>query len=109
MLLHIGGDVGVPLEKVVLLLNERGMTRETKAYLARAKSERRFVACHGAAKSYVVLREPGRERILASPISSATLEKRWREAARTPVQLLKADRAEKKRLQDRETGKLERE
>ncbi len=77
----------MPLQRVILLLNEKGMTRETKAYLLRAKAEHRFTPCAGRAKSYLVVRERGREQIVASPISSATLQKRWREAARTPAQL----------------------
>lgn len=79
MLLHIGADVGVPLERVLFVLNERGMTPATRAYIERARRERRFVPCAGNAKSYVVLRERGRERILASHIGSGTLEKRWRD------------------------------
>lgn len=79
MLLHIGADVGVPLERVLFVLNERGMTPLTRAYLDRAKRERRLVPCLGKPKSYVVLRERGKEKIVASHIASSTLEKRWRD------------------------------
>ncbi len=79
MLLHIGADVSVPLERILFVLNERGMSPATRAYLDRAKRERRFVPCAGKPNSYVVLRERGRERILASHIASSTLEKRWKD------------------------------
>ncbi len=79
MLLHIGADVGIPLERILFVLNERGMTPLSRAYLERARRERRYVPCAGKAKSYVVLRERGREKVLASHIASSTLEKRWRD------------------------------
>ncbi len=78
MLLHIGADVSIPLDKILFVLNEKGMTPPTKAFLDRARRERRFTPCAGKAKSYVVLRERGRERVFASHIASATLEKRWK-------------------------------
>jgi len=78
MQLHIGADVSVPLDKVLFVLNEKGMTSPTKAFLDRARRERRFTPCAGKVKSYVVLRERGRERVFASHIASATLEKRWK-------------------------------
>lgn len=77
MLLHIGADVGVPLEKVLFVLNGRGMQAGAKEFILRARRERRYNACEGEAKSYVVLRERGREVVYASHIASATLEKRW--------------------------------
>ncbi|NLI53389.1 MAG: DUF370 domain-containing protein [Clostridiales bacterium] len=78
MQLHIGADVSIPLDKILFVLNEKGMTPPTKAFLDRARRERRFTPCAGKAKSYVVLRERGRERVFASHIASATLEKRWK-------------------------------
>ena len=78
MLLHIGADVGIPLDKILFVLNERGMTPPTKAYIDRARRERRLTPCAGKVKSYVVLRERGREKVFASHIASATLEKRWK-------------------------------
>jgi hypothetical protein len=78
MLLHIGADVSIPLERIVFVLNGRGMTPGTKAYIDRARRERRFTPCAGREKSYLVLRERGRETVVASHIASATLEKRWR-------------------------------
>ena len=79
MLLHIGGNVSLPLERVLLVLNDRGITPVTRAYVERARRERRYHACGGKPKSYVVVREDGREAVYASAIASATLEKRWRD------------------------------
>jgi len=78
MLLHIGADVSIPLERILFVINERGMTPATKAYIDRARKQRRFTPCAGKAKSFVVLRERGREKVVASHIASSTLEKRWR-------------------------------
>ena len=78
MLLHIGADVSIPLDKILFVLNERGMTPPTKAYIDRARRERRLTPCAGKVKSYIVLRERGKEKVFASHIASATLEKRWR-------------------------------
>lgn len=78
MLLHIGADVSIPLDKILFVINEKGMTQPTKAYIDRAKKERRLTPCAGKAKSYVVLRERGKEKVFASHIASSTLEKRWR-------------------------------
>ena len=78
MQLHIGADVSIPLDKILFILNDKGMTPPTKAFLDRAKRERRFTACAGKAKSYVVLKERSRERVFASHIASSTLEKRWK-------------------------------
>jgi len=78
MLLHIGADVSIPLERILFVINERGMTPATKAYIDRARKQRRFTPCAGKAKSFVVLRERGREKVVASHIASSTLEKRWK-------------------------------
>ncbi len=78
MLLHIGADVGIPLDKILFVLNERGMTQQTRTYIERAKRERRLTPCAGKVKSYIVLRERGKEKVFASHIASATLEKRWK-------------------------------
>ena len=77
MQLHIGADVSVPMDKILFVLKDKGMTQPTKQFLEKAKRERRFTACAGKAKSYVVLKERGRERVFASHIASSTLEKRW--------------------------------
>ncbi len=78
MLLHIGADVSIPLDRILFVINETCMTPPTKAYIDRAKKERRLTPCAGKAKSYIVLRERGKEKIFASHIASSTLEKRWR-------------------------------
>ena len=78
MLLHIGADVSIPLDRILFVLNERGMTPPTRAYIERARRERRLTLCAGKVKSYVVLRERGKEKVFASHIASSTLEKRWK-------------------------------
>ena len=50
MLLHIGENIGVPLERVLFVLNDTGLTPATRAYLARARRERRYLACAGKPK-----------------------------------------------------------
>ena len=79
MLLHIGENMGIPLERVLFVLNERGIMPTTRAFVNRARRERRYVGCAGKPKSYVIVSEHGREVVHASMIASATLEKRWRE------------------------------
>jgi len=78
MLLHIGADVSIPLDKILFVVNDKGMTQPTKAYLDRARKERRLTPCADKAKSYIVLRERGKEKVFASHIASRTLEKRWK-------------------------------
>ena len=78
MQLHIGADVSIPLDKILFVLNDTGMTPPTKAFIEKARKERRLTPCVGKVKSYVVLKERGRERVFASHIAVATLEKRWK-------------------------------
>ena len=78
MQLHIGADVSVPLDKVLFVLNETGMMPSTRAFSEKARKERRLTPCAGKTKSYVVLKERGKERVVASHIAVATLEKRWK-------------------------------
>jgi len=78
MQLHIGADVSIPLDKILFILNETGMMPPSKAFIEKARRERRLTPCVGQVKSYVVLKERGRERVFASHIASATLEKRWK-------------------------------
>ncbi len=78
MLLHIGADVSIPLDRILFVINTSGMMPTTKAYIDKARKERRLTPCTGKVKSYVVLRERGREVVYASHIASSTLEKRWR-------------------------------
>ena len=79
MLLHLGGNVSVPLERLLFVLNDRGMTPRTRAYVERAKREHRYNSCAGTPKAYAVVQERGKEIVYASMIASATLEKRWRD------------------------------
>ena len=76
MQLHIGEDVSIPLDRLILVLNRTGMMPDTQDYIERAKRNRRFRSCRGREKSYVLVNEHGREVVYASPIAAATLEKR---------------------------------
>jgi len=78
MQLHIGEDVSIPLDRLILVLNRTGMMPDTQAYIERAKRNRRFRTCRGREKSYLLVNEHGREVVYASPIAAATLEKRLR-------------------------------
>ena len=49
MQLHIGADVSIPLDKILFVLNEKGMTQPTKAFIEKARRERRFTPCAGKA------------------------------------------------------------
>ncbi|MEG1756298.1 MAG: hypothetical protein RRZ24_03740 [Clostridia bacterium] len=79
MLLHIGENVSISLDRLLFVLNDRGMTPWTRKYIDKAKKERRYMNCAGAPKAYLVVHAHGREFVYASMIASSTLEKRWRE------------------------------
>ncbi len=79
MLLHLGDNVAIPLERVLFVLNGRNMTAATKAYVDRARKERRYVRCTGKPKAYVAVLERTREVLYESLIASSTLQKRWQE------------------------------
>lgn len=79
MQLHIGDNRSIPFERMLFVLNARGMTDVTRAYVERAKKARRLRKCRGAPKSYVVVNERGREVIYESLLASATLKKRMTE------------------------------
>jgi len=81
MLLHIGGDVSIPLEKLICVLNVKGLSEDSRRYIERAKVERRYRACAGKPKAYVLINGYGnREIVVESHIASATLQKRWKSA-----------------------------
>ena len=79
MLLHIGENVSVPLDGLLFILNDRGITPRAQAFVAQARSEHRYMRAGGRAKSYVVVRERGREVVYESLLASSTLEKRLRD------------------------------
>ena len=82
MQLHIGEDVSIPLAGLICVLNGTDMMPDTEAYIAQAKKRRRFRNCRGAVKSYLLVKEYGREVVYASPIAATTLEKRLRAEVR---------------------------
>ena len=80
MLLHMGADQCVALDKLLLVINARGMQPRARAYIERAKREKRYIACdRGVPKSYVVAEAPGGALVYGTMISSGTLEQRWRQ------------------------------
>ncbi len=78
MLLHIGENEGIPLERVVLVLNAGNLQPETAEYIERARKGHRCISCNAEPKSYVLTRQGKKELIFESMIASATLEKRWK-------------------------------
>ena len=80
MVLHLGEDVAIPVERLIMIINALNMTPEMAAYVERSRRERRFSNCRGRAKAYVLVRERGKDRIYASMISSSTLYKRLEDA-----------------------------
>ncbi len=78
MLLHIGENEGIPLERILFVLNAEKIQPVTREYVNALKKARRYRSCHGTAKTYVITRENGRDMAHESMIASATLEKRWR-------------------------------
>ena len=76
MVLHIGEDQTVPVDKLIMIANAAGMTPATRAYINRAIKERRYAACQGAVKAYVLVDERKRIMVYASMIAPATLERR---------------------------------
>ena len=79
MLLHIGENVSIPLTGLLFIVNERGMTPRTRAFVELARAEHRYMHAGGKPKCYVVARERNREVVYESMLSSATLEKRLRD------------------------------
>ena len=80
MLLHIGDNVAIPLERVLFIINARRMMPDTEQYIRRMERTDHMVsACRGRPKSYIVTRERTRDTVYASLIAPATLEKRWRD------------------------------
>ena len=81
MLLHIGENVSIPLDRLLFILNERGITPRARAFVEQARAEHRYTRAGGKPKCYAVVREYGREVVYESMLSSATLEKRLRDEA----------------------------
>jgi len=79
MLIHIGWNVTVSLDRVLCILNAKTAhaAKHTRDIIEKAKQERRFIPCPDREKAYVLLHAPdGALQVLASSISPATLRKR---------------------------------
>lgn len=75
MILHIGDDVAVSENEIVLILDAASAVYNKK-YLKKAKQENRLSGA-GDIKSYVITKPCGKqEKIYASCVSSGTLMKR---------------------------------
>jgi hypothetical protein len=81
MLLQIGGGMGLPLERVVCILNARQLGPETRRLFEHARRERRYTACAGHPRAYLIATDAaGHTAVYESTVAAATLERRWREA-----------------------------
>ena len=76
MVLHLGEGQSVPAESVIAILTASSPSPEFTSYIASLRRLHRYSACKGKPKAYVLVRERGRDRIYASIISPATLQKR---------------------------------
>ena len=78
MVLHLGEDLAIPVDQLLMIINGTNMTPETAAFVERCKKQRRFTPCQGEVKAYALVREQGktRDRLYASSIASSTLQKR---------------------------------
>ena len=79
MLIHIGWNVTVSLDRVLCVLSAKTVqaARQTKEIIDRARQERRFTPCPDQEKAYVLCTGPdGAVQVIASSISPATLRKR---------------------------------
>lgn len=76
MVLHLGDDLTIPIDKLIMIISVAGMMPMTRAYVEKAVKERRYRDCQGKAKSYALVRERGKDVIYASMIAPATLYKR---------------------------------
>ena len=85
MILHLGGEFCCFFEDVLFVLKADGCTQnaQTARFLQGARESGRMVVIdEKQVKSYVVTSAPnGAQRIFASPISAATLQKRAEKAA----------------------------
>ena len=80
MTLHIGNDVAVNLESVLLILNGQHLSADSRAYLETARREHRLVRSGGGTpKCFVATMERGRVLVHESPVAAQTLIKRIRQ------------------------------
>ena len=78
MVLHLGEDLAIPVDQILMIINATNMTPELAAWTEGFKKNRRYVACQGKPKAFALVRERGktRDRLYASSIAAATLQKR---------------------------------
>ncbi len=81
MWMKIGKSTQVPLRRVVCILNGRTISGMRRALLERAREDRRYRACEGKVRAYVLVQEAdGQSVFYESPVNAATLVQRWQDA-----------------------------
>jgi len=82
MFLHIGADVSVPYDQLLMILNARDIRGNAQMYgeQAKRKHEYRDVG-NGEPKSIILSMKKGKEMVYGTCVASTTLEKRWRYSA----------------------------
>ena len=76
MILHIGEDIVVGEDDIIMIL-DGSSARHNKRYIERAIKENRLCGNEKEVKSYVITKARNNQtKIFASPVSSSTLMKR---------------------------------
>lgn len=80
MYLSIGNDFAVRDKNVVGIfdLDNTSTSKRTRAFLTRAEQEGEVVPCDDLPKAFVLTSEYGFSRVRLTELSSATLEKRFK-------------------------------
>lgn len=81
MILHLGGDIIIPMKEIVAILNfeDRDIAKEMDRYIQKDKERKNIeYISSGEPKSCIITKKNGAEKIYFSPISSITLLRRSR-------------------------------
>ncbi len=79
MIMHLGGDVTVPVKDIVAILDysSSGGLKNTASFLKQIESKGAMELISGEEKkSFVIINSGGKTKVVLSPISSSTLLKR---------------------------------
>ena len=80
MFLHIGGEIAIPYKNIIAMLDIdiTTISKDTREFLKIAEEEG-FIesVSEDLPKSFVVTETNKRSKIYLTPISTATLKKRW--------------------------------
>lgn len=82
MYLNIGNDLSVRESAIVGIfdLDNTSTSRRTRIFLDKAEQEGQVVPCDELPRSFVVTAEYGLDRVYLTSLTSATLEKRLKQA-----------------------------